>query len=410
VTHGLLVAYDSRVYPAEPVAGGAAYELFAEAPGPGFLRNPRPGAHQPYRRFVPAAEVDVVEGRPPNPADQPLHVPLSRTMNWASVHRLSQTTRGSELLAAIRGSARIRRGTPMVKVLSGTQLAAQLHGALPHGFCYREYDIAHLRTPADLAILRGDGSESGPGVHEVVFVLRWRAVDPADFEIPYATEFSGLVRIPPHDRLGPAVLGSGFAPSGQHLIPEYVTAHLADLPLPALADLVAYTADGTEIVMYTYAPEQRGWTRMAGPQWRQLYAHVPGIVPEQEYFPVPEAPTRLVGRYRDQEYEAVADPPEGFRVLARLRAARYPVESVARRTPYVRWRGVTCTVVRDEGAWLRVRLIRPGPDAVAQAGATCLERGVYEAWAPFAETGARRSIDVGYDLGAPADASSAAAA
>jgi hypothetical protein len=351
-----------------------------------------------------------MEGRPPQPADQPLHVPLSRTLTWDWVHRLSQTTRDSEVLAAIRHSAQIRRGTPMVKVLSGTQLAAHLHGALPHGFCYREYDIAHLRTPTDLAVLRGDGSESEPGADEVVFVLRWRAVDPVDYEIPYATEFSGLVRISPHDRLGPTVLGSGFAPSGQHVIPEYVTAHLADLPLPASADLMAYTADGTEVVLYTYAPEHRGWTRMAGTQWRHLFAHVPGIPPEQEYFTVPEGPTRLVGWYRDREYEAVADPPDEFRVLARLRAARYPVESVVRRTPYVRWRGVTCTVVRDEGAWLRVRLVRPSSDSVAQAGATCLERGVYETWAPFAETGARRSIDVGYEATAPAVEPSPAAA
>ena len=397
VTH-VRVAYDSAVYSAEPVARGAAYELFAEAPAPGFLRNPRPGARKPYRRFVPAAEVAVLEGAAPTPPEDPLHAPLSRALSWAAVHRLSQSPGAGGQMTAIRNSARIRRGTRMVKVLSATQVARHLQGELPHGFCYREYDIAHLRTPADLAVLRADGTASQPGADQAGFALRWRATDPMDYEIPYAAEFPGLVEIPPHDRLGPAVLGTGFAPSGQHLIPEFVTAHLADLPLPALADLVAYTADGTEVVLYTYAAEQRGWTRMAGPQWRYVLGYLPGIVPDQEYFPVPEAPTRLVGWHRGQEYEAVADPPEDFRVLARVRAARYPVESVARRTAYVRWRGVDCTVVRDEGGWLRVRLIRPDADSVARTGATCVERGVYETWVPIAGTAVRRTFDVGYDL------------
>lgn len=408
MTH-LRVAYDSAIYSAEPVARGAAFELFAEEPTPGFLRNPRPGARKPYRRFVPAGDVAVVEGVPPPPSDEPLSAPLSRALSWATVHRLSQTPGAGERLTPIRDSARVRRGTRMVKVLSATQAARYLQGALPHGFCYREHDVAHLRTPADLAILRADGSESEPGADEAVFALRWRATDPSDYEVPYAGDFDGLVRMPPHGRLGPSVLGTGFAPSGQHLVPEFVTVHLADLPLPALADLVAFTADGTEVVLYTYAPEQRGWTRMAGPQWRHVLAHLPGITPEQEYFPVPEdAPTRLVGWYQGQEYEAVADPPDEFRLLSRVRAARYPVEALARRTSYVRWRGADCTVVRDEGGWLRVRLIRPDRDTVAQAGATCVERGVYETWAPFAETTARRTLDIGYDLAVP-DAATVAA-
>jgi hypothetical protein len=408
VTH-LRVAYDSAVYTAEPVARGAAFELFAEEPVPGFLRNPRPGAHKPYRRFVPAGDVAVVEGVVPPPSEEPLSAPLSRALSWATVHRLSQTPGSRARLAAIRDSARVRRGTRMVKVLSGAQAARYLQGALPHGFCYREHDIAHLRTPADLAILRADGSESEPGADEAVFTIRWRATDPTDYEIPYAGEFDGLVGIPSRDRLGPAVLGTGFAPSGQHLVPEFVTAHLADLPLPALADLVAFTADGTEVVVYTYAAEQRGWTRMAGPQWRHILAYLPGIAPEQEYFPLPEqAPTRLVGWYRGREYEAVADPPEEFRLLSRVRAARYPVEALARRTSYVRWRGADCTVVRDEGEWLRVRLIRPDRDTVARAAATCVERGVYETWAPFAETSVRRTLDIGYDLRTPDPATVAA--
>src|SRR5207248_7220004 len=114
-----------------------------------------------------------VEGSPPAPPEDPLHAPLSRAVSWATVHRLSQTPGSAERLAPIRESARIRRGTRMVKVLSATQAAAHLHGALPYGFCYREYDIAQLRTPADVAVLRADGSESEPGAQEAVFALRW---------------------------------------------------------------------------------------------------------------------------------------------------------------------------------------------------------------------------------------------
>src|SRR5262249_18260716 len=160
-------------------------------------------------------------------------------------------------------------------------------------------------------------SERAPGADEVVFALRWRAVDPMDYEIPTLAEFDGLVGMSPHDRMGPAVLGTGFAPSGQHLIPEDVPAHLSDLPLPAFGGLLAFTDDGTEVILYSYAPEQRAGPGMVGPQWRPLFAHAPGIPPDQEYSPVPPAPTRLVGWHRGEEYEALADPPDGFRVLAK---------------------------------------------------------------------------------------------
>jgi hypothetical protein len=374
VVQPLRVAYNGETYPAEPVAKGAAYEIFAADPTPGFLPNPRPGARKPFRRFVPATEVEIVEGQPPEPTEQPLSVPLSHALSWSHVHRLGQAPHEatSERVTTIRRSVQIRRGTRMVKVLSAKQLAGHLRGWLPQGFCYREFDVAHLRTPAELGVLRSDGAH---GANDVVFALRWRAIDPLDYEIPFAGDFPGLTRMPPRDRLGPPVLGTGFAPSDQHMIPEYVTAHLA---------------------------EQRTWSRMFGPQWRRLFTEVPGIPPEQEYFPMPQAPGRLVGWYRGQEYEAVADPPGEFRILAKTRAFRYPVEALARRTPYVSWRGVPCTIIRDEGEWLRVRLIRPEADAVARLGAGCVERGIYETWAPLAETSIRRDLDIRYELAPPA--------
>jgi hypothetical protein len=395
----LCVRYDGVAYPAEPVARGAAFEIFTSEPVPGFLPNPRPGARKPYRRFVPAVEVEVVEGQPPQPLDGPLVAPLSRTLNWPAAHRMTQSPQGGDgggTVAKIRGSATISRGTRMVKILSGRQLAGFLHGWLPQGFCYREFDIAHLRTPAELAILRSDAAEDG-APEPAVFAVRWRAVDPRDYEVPTVADFGGLTRMPPGDRIGSPVLGTGFVPSGKHMIPEFVTAHLADLPLTAFAELLAYTGDGTEVVLYNYVPEQRSWSRMAGPQWRWLYAGVPGVAPEQELFAVPPAPAKLVGIHRGQEFEAVADPPQEFRVLAKTRAARYEVEALGRRTPYVKWRDAACTVVRDEGQWLRLRLVRPSADQVAQVRANPVERGVYEAWAPRAEAIGYREVDVWYE-------------
>lgn len=396
----LRVRHGAGEYLAEPVARGAAYEIFAVDPVAGFLPNPRPGADLPYRRFVAACDIEVLEGQALRPADDGLCVPLSRGISWAGVHRLSQSpsphATTSELLSRIRESIAIRRGTRMVKVLSGRQLAGHLRGWLPQGFCYREVDVAHLRTPAELSVLRSDGVDGDDDGG--IFALRWRAVDPLDYEVPYVERHHGLVRMPPHERAGPPVLGTGFAPSGSQLIPEYVTAGLADLPYPAFAELLAYTADGTEVILYSYLPEQRTWARLFGPQWRHLFTSVPGIPPGQEYFAVPAAPSRLVGRYRGEEYEAIADPPGEFRVLAKTRAARYAVESLARRTPYGSWRGVPGTITRVEGDWLRLRLLAPSGDAVAALGASCVERGVYEVWAPAAEVRDRQVLEVRYPM------------
>ena len=85
-----------------------------------------------------------------------------------------------------------------------------------------------------------------------------------------------------------------------------------------------------------------------------------------------------------QEYEAVADPPGEFRVLAMTRAARYPVEHAEPAAPSTPAGAASpCLVLRrGRPAGLRLRLCRPDPDAVAATGAQCYERGVYEAWAP----------------------------
>ncbi|MEE6309204.1 hypothetical protein V1634_20405 [Plantactinospora veratri] len=422
---GLRVRYGGAVHPAEELARGAAYELFSTESAPGFERDRRPDARYPFHRYAHASEVGLLPGTRRaggggggadggaggsgggranglGVPDSPLTAPLHRVWGWSDIHGLSQSPAAAEdpVLVSVRESATVRRGSQMVKALSAQQFAGfLLRGWLPYGFCYREYDVAHLRTPADQMLLRTD-SEAGRAVPEVAYLLRWRAIDPVDYVAPLAAGHRGLMTMPPHDRVGPPVLGTGFTPSGRHLIPEFVTRDFADLPLPANAALLAHTPDGDEVVLYTYQPEQRGWLRMAGPRWRHLLVAVPGVSPDQEYVSTSDAirSTLLIGGYRGQEHEAVADPPGEFRVLAMTRAARYPVQSLTRRARYVTWRDTRCLVLREEGGWLRVRLCQPDQDNVAALGAQCYERGVYEAWAPTVEVTDDQVLDVPYEI------------
>jgi len=342
------------------------------------------------------------------PEEQAILAPVVPGISYEAIHHLSQGPLRSPdtgQITTIRRTATIRPGTRMIKLLSARQVGAYLHGRRPYGFCYREYDLAGLRTPAELSLLLADAVTPEPA--PVVFGLRWRAVDPADYHIPFSTEvgglpsYGGLTAISPHDRLGPPVLGTGFAPSRDQLVPEFVTADLADLPMPVGTSLVAFSPDGTEVSLYLYIPEQRGWTRMFGPQHKHLLRGLPEISTEQDFVQgtiEPVGGSFLIGHYQDQTYEAVADPPEGFRVLSRAMAARFRVEAVARRTRYATWRGVPCTVVRVEGEWHRLRLCRPDRDSASRLGMQCLERGVYETWVPGGELGPVRDVDHEYGV------------
>ncbi|GGK30660.1 hypothetical protein GCM10010124_24240 [Pilimelia terevasa] len=394
------VTYGGVPYAANEIARGAAYELLSTRAAPGFTPSARPDA--PWHLFVPAADVTGPRG----PAagrehETPLMVPLSRGRTWDDFHRLSQTPdpRYSPELADIRATAAVRRGTRMIKVLSARQVGGYLKGWLPAGFCYREWDVAHLRTAGELRVLRTDDDRHADSP-DVAYALRWRAVDPCDYEVPTGAAYPGLVSMPSGYRVGPPLLGTGFTPSAQHVIPEFVTANLTDIPLPANTALLAYPGDGTEVVLFTFQPEQRGWLRMAGPAARHLLAGL-GSAADQEYLPVPSGDrgtSRLVGRHQGVEHDTVADPPEEFRVLAMSRAARYPVETLARRTRFATWRGAACSVVGVEGAWVRLRLCRPDADQVVAIGAQCHERGVYEAWAPAEELADYRTVDQPYRL------------
>jgi hypothetical protein len=333
-----------------------------------------------------------------DPLEPPLTAPLRRDLGWERVQRMSQSVehRDDPVLRGIRATAAVRRGTRMTKILSAAQMAGHLGGWLPYGFCYRSADIAHLHRPADLALLRTDGASDT----DVVYALRWRAVDPRDYEVPAAPAQPGLPGLPAHQRIGALVLGTGFSPSTDDLVPEYVTAGFADLPMPANAQLVAYPADGEEVVLYAYQPEQHGWLRLAGPRWRHLLEGLSGVSPDREYVPCTDpGSARLVGRINSHEYDAVADPPDEFRVRALTRAARYPVQTLSRRAEQARWHGVPCWVLQRDERWARLRLVQPDADALAATGARCYERGVYESWAPLADLADHHVLDVPYELG-----------
>jgi hypothetical protein len=332
-----------------------------------------------------------------DPLEPPLMAPLTRELTWTTVQRMSQsaTHRDDPQLRRIRETAAVRRGTRMTKILSAAQVAGHLGGWAPYGFCYRSCDIAHLRRPEELALLRTDGAAD----MEIGYALRWRAVDPIDYEIPGAPDQPGLSTLPTHVRVGALVLGTGFTPSTDDLIPEFVTAGFADLPMPANAQILAYTAAGEEVVLYTYQPEQRAWLRLAGPRSRYMLEGLPGITPDREFVPCTDAPSaRLVGRINQHEYEAVADPPDDFRVLALTRAARYPVSTLSRRAEATQWRNVPCWVLQRDDRWARLRIIRPDGDALGVTGARCYERGVYEAWAPLGELADHHITDIQYSL------------
>lgn len=319
-----------------------------------------------------------------DPLEPALMAPLRRDLSWDRVQAMAQSAGHLDdvMLQRIRQTAAVCRGTRMTKILSAAQFAGHLAGWLPYGFCYRACDIAHLRTPAELGLLRTDGT----GGSDVVYALRWRAVDPSDYEIPMGGVHSGLPALPAHSRIGPMVLGTGFTPSADDLIPEFVTAGFADLPLPANAQLIAYPGTGDEVVLYTYQPEQHGWLRMAGPRWRHLLDGVPGVSPDRDYVPCTDSGSaRLVGRINEHEYQAVADPPEEFRVRALTRAARYPVTTLCRRAEKAQWRTAGCWVLQRDDDWARLRLVHPDADTVSAVGARCYERGVYEVWAPVRE-------------------------
>jgi hypothetical protein len=136
--------------------------------------------------FHDRVDVDPHRRRSEPDQDSPLLAPVTPGTSWDSVHALSQTPlRDPRDPHQSPSGARPRSGpaTRMVKVLSDRQLSAYLHGRRPSGFCYRESDLVRLRAAGDLAVLLGDAMPTDVRRNDVVFGLRWRAVDGVDYDI-----------------------------------------------------------------------------------------------------------------------------------------------------------------------------------------------------------------------------------
>src|SRR5690606_33449554 len=207
------IVWHDRRYTARAIAGGAAFELYSDTRENGF--QPSGGS---FHRYVHPSEVSSAGGELLQAGVAPAAGPMRPAADFRTVHRYSQNPRigGAEraLVSAVRATAFVTAGTRMIKPLNRHQVARQLTTApLVSGVCFREFDVAQLRTPGDRVVLSGDPDN----VDDAAYALRWRATCPCDYVSTEASNFPGLVAMPGQDRRGSMILGTGFLPSGSHL-------------------------------------------------------------------------------------------------------------------------------------------------------------------------------------------------
>lgn len=390
------IVWHERRYRARAIAGGAAFELYSDTREDGF--HPSSGA---FHRYVHASEVTSTGGELLLAGVAPLAIPVMPGVDAATVHRYSQNPRigpaERALVSAVRATAFVTAGTRMVKPLSRHQVARQLTSApVVSGVCFREFDVAHLRTPDDRVVLSGDPDDA----RDTSFALRWKAICACDYQSTEAANFPGLVSVPGRERRGSMILGTGFLPSGTHLIPEFATAAFADLPLTARAEILAYTPDGGEISLFQYQPQTNVWDRMAGARHRDLVNRIPGLETGRALFRTnPSVHAGLMGDHEGERVPVTADPGHGFSVYARGATSRSPVTRPQRFFTRARWRDIDVLALGRNEDWVRVRLSQPDLESIMATDATCVERGLYECWAPLAELENPRMVVVDYPKG-----------
>jgi hypothetical protein len=383
------IVWHGRRYTARAIAGGAAFELYSDTRENGFQPNGRA-----FHRYVHASEVSSAGGELLRAGVAPVSVPVMPGVDFRTVHRYSQNPRieaaERALVAAVRATAFVTVGTRMVKPLNRRQVARQLSAApVVSGVCFREFDVAHLRTPTDRVVLAGDPDNA--------YALRWRAIAPGDYTSTEAVHFPGLVSMPGRERRGSMILGTGFLPSGEHLVPEFATANLADLPLTARAEILAYTPEGTEISLFRYLPQTNVWDRVAGARHRDLVSRIPGMKNGRALFRVaPSLHAGLTGEHEGERVPVTADPGHGFGAYVRGARSRSPVTKAARFYTKARWRDVDVLVLGRNEDWVRLRLEHPDVESAMVTGATCVERAVYECWAPRSELEHPRTVSIEY--------------
>ncbi len=394
------IVWHDRRYTARAIAGGAAFELYSDTHENGFQPSGRS-----FHRYVHASEVSSTGGELLQAGVAPVSVPMMPGADFRTVHQYSQNPRieaaERALVSAVRATAFVTVGTRMIKPLNRHQVARQLTTApLVSGVCFREFDVAHLRTPGDRVVLAGDPDNVG----DAAYALRWRAICACDYVSTEASNFPGLVTMPGRERRGSMILGTGFLPSGNHLIPEFATADLADLPLTARAEILAYTPEGTEIALFQYQPQTNVWDRVAGARHRDLISRIPGSENGRALFRSdPAVHAGLTGEHEGERVPVTADPGHGFSAYVRGAASRNPVTNATRFYTKARWRDVDVLVLSRNEDWVRLRLEYPDVESAMTTGAACVERAVYECWAPRAELEDPRTVTVAYPPAASGD-------
>ncbi|MFC4335289.1 hypothetical protein [Salininema proteolyticum] len=375
--------WQGREYEARVLADGAAYELISPVPQEGF----RPSAGR-FRRYVHVKDT-VTEPYVPHP-DTPICLPVDSGLDQARIQNLTQraglTPREADIVTHVRNTARVRRGTRMVKPLSAQQVSRQLHSPPTiGGVCYREYDTAHLRLPEHRQALSGDPDVAAT----VAFALRWNAVDAGDYVPTDLRHFPGLPTMSSRERRGTLVIGSGFLPSPSELIPEFATARLADIPLTSGAEILAYTPEGEEVLLFQYQAGTRTWERMAGARRKNLLDQVPGNQGNRtRYFVEPSRWSGLVALHEDRTVTATADLGFGRGkfgddvFVTFLPGSTTPTVVSSPQRFYITgwWKGVECLAVDHSDEWVRLRLTQPSMEDFSNLNVSAVERGLYETW------------------------------
>jgi hypothetical protein len=136
----------------------------------------------------------------------------------------------------------IKAGTLMQKAIPPRLVEPYLTGrrAVIAGFVYRVQDTS-FAGPAEYyeaLDLNYAGSDFDPDIAEV-YVLRWNAVGPESYRIPYSAEHGG-------DWTGKAPFtGTGYTSSRAHVVAEF---YLDPVPVPVGAEIYRITAGGDEFI------------------------------------------------------------------------------------------------------------------------------------------------------------------
>ncbi len=156
---------------------------------------------------------------------------------------------------ADQASLAIKPGTLMQKAIPPRLVEPYLTGrrAVIAGFVYRVQDSS-FANPAEYyeALDLGyEGSDFGPDIAEV-YVLRWNAVDPESYRVPYSSEMGG-------DWSGkPPFTGTGYTSSRSHVVAEF---YLDPVSVPVGAEIYRITPGGEAFIARF---DGQVWLRPAG--------------------------------------------------------------------------------------------------------------------------------------------------